>query len=273
MAEEPTREVYPNASLRLVTAEFRFPFSPRLAGSESLNALVPLVAERLPIPEPAGQTIELSSLSPQPQLVPSPELGYRFLTRDRMTAVTVQAGRIAIETTVYERWESFRDLIGWTLDVVGVQLGAIVAIDRVGLRYIDEIRVPGEAPLAQKWTPYVDERLLAPAQISGGQELRAMQGVLQLGTDENSELVMRYGTLEGHIVADTGPLRLPTPPGQGPFFSVDIDSYWVRPPERQDEFDLGVALAIAERLHAPVGELFERAITDRLRDEVLRRTP
>lgn len=273
MITEPQREVYPNATLRLVTAEFRYPFAPRLAGTESLSTLAQLLAERLPVPEPAGQAIEMSSLSPQPQVVPSPELGFRFLTRDRMMAVTVQTGRVAIETTVYERWEAFRELVGWVLNVVGVQLGAIGGLDRVGLRYIDEIRVPKEGPPGERWAPYINEMLLAPMRIATGHDLRAIQGALQLGTGDSSELVMRYGTLEGHIVADSGPLRLPAPPGQGPFFYVDIDSYWVRPPDREESFDVNGALATADGLHAPVGEMFEHSITDRLRDEVLRRTP
>jgi uncharacterized protein (TIGR04255 family) len=271
----PVREVYPNATLRLVTAEFRFPISPRLgAGTDPLSVLSDLFSERLPIIEPASMSLEFSSAVPQPQFVPSSEGGYRFLARDRMTALTIQAGRVAVEVTAYEHWAVFRELIRWALEGVGVHLNAIASLDRVGLRYIDEIRVPTEPSAPPSWAPYIDEHLLAPLDVAGDLDIKTMQGALQLATGEGSELVMRYGTLTGHIVADVGPLHLPTPAGSGPMFFIDTDSYWTPPHgSRQEEFDLENTLAIADRVHAPVSDLFERAITDRLRNDVLRSTP
>jgi uncharacterized protein (TIGR04255 family) len=61
----------------------------------------------------------------------------------------------------------------------------------------------------------------------------------------------------------------PLSPEDGPFF-LDIDSFWTRLGVLE-EFDAAVALAIADRIHEPVDGLFERAITERLREEVLRR--
>jgi uncharacterized protein (TIGR04255 family) len=264
-------EVYPNASLRLVTAEFRFPLSPRLSG-DPLDTLSDLLSERLPIIEPAGNSVglEFSSASAQPQLLPAREPAYRFMERDRRTALTVQPGRFAVEVTAYTHWEEFRELIRWALEKIGNELHAIVALDRLGIRYIDEIRVPSEPEIPSLWSSFIDEHLLAPLQLADGFDVKALHGALQLSTGEGCEMVVRYGTLTGHLVADIGPLQLLTPAGQGPTFYIDTDSYWTRPVSRQDEFDVDTALGLADAVHAPVSALFERAITERLRDEVLR---
>ena len=92
---------------------------------------------------------------------------------------------------------------------------------------------------------------------------------VSLGGMVAQELVLRFGALEGFTVGNQ-PLRLPTPLGEGPYFLIDIDSFW-QGNGPLAHFDEGEAIAIADRLHEPVSELFERCITDVLRDQVLRR--
>jgi uncharacterized protein (TIGR04255 family) len=264
------REIYPSNSLRLVVAEIRFPLSARLSGTDMLAALSSVLGDRLPIIEPGNQILEMSSAGPAPVLRPAGDGSYRFLTRDRMLSVSVDANRLAVEATEYEGWESFREVLTWTLERIGVDLGAIAGLDRIGLRYIDEIRVPGEDAPAERWPPYIRAELLAPIAIAEGWDLDAYQGAFQLRIAPDANLTMRYGTHVGHIVSDSGTLRLPTPAGEGPFFFVDIDSSWTRS-GAFDDFDLDLTLKRADELHAPITELFERSITEQLRDDVLRK--
>jgi len=186
--------------------------------------------------------------------------------------VTVGAGRLAVETTVYEHWETFRESIEAALRAIGEELQAIAGLDRVGLRYINEIRVPGASTSVERWMPYISGDLLAVAHLAAGHEIKAIQSALHLVTGDKEELLLRCGALEGHVVDDSGPLRLPSLPEDGPFFLLDIDSFWTRLGVLE-EFDAAVALAIADRIHEPVDGLFERAITERLREDVLRRKP
>jgi uncharacterized protein (TIGR04255 family) len=265
----PSREVYPNAPLRLVTAEFRFPLSPTLAGGDLLSALSKVFSDVLPIIEPVPQGLQMT-LGAEAQPPKMTVGGFRLLSRDRTAAVTVTASRLAVETTVYEHWETFRQSIGTALRAIGEELYAIVGLDRVGLRYINEIRVPGNGTSVERWMPYVSEDLLAVARLAGGHEIKTVQSALHLVTGDKEELLLRCGALEGHAVDNSGPLRLPSPPEDGPFFLLDIDSFWTRLGVL-DEFDTATALVIADRLHDPVDGLFEGAITERLRDEVLRR--
>ena len=102
----PEREVYPSAPLRLVTAEYRFPLSPVLSRGDLLPLVASALGSTLPIIEPASE-LQLTlgpNLSP-----PTVTTGYRLLTRDRMTAITVSPSRLAIETTSYRHWKEFRD--------------------------------------------------------------------------------------------------------------------------------------------------------------------
>ncbi|MCA1671403.1 MAG: TIGR04255 family protein, partial [Actinobacteria bacterium] len=58
----------------------------------------------------------------------------------------------------------------------------------------------------------------------------------------------------------------------GAFFVLDFDSFWQGSASRVDEFDPERIAELLGDLHAPVGETFQLAITDRLRDE-LRKVP
>ena len=266
------REVYVNARLRLVTVEFRFPISPRLSGSDLLTVLGDQLGDTFPIIEPTSVQLTIGAPAPQPTALIGSGGGYRLLTRDRTTAVTVGANRITIETTVYRRWEDFRDgPVAKALTTVGDGLGAIAGLDRVGLRFINEVRVPGLTgtdPL--RWRDYIAPELLAVADLAPGREVKTVQIALHLAIGNGTEVLMRAGLLEGRVVDDTGPLRLPRPPQPGTFFLVDIDSFWNRDPT-YEAWDSARALEIADRLHAPIDDLFEKSLTEKLRQDVLRR--
>jgi uncharacterized protein (TIGR04255 family) len=267
------REIYLNAPLRLVTAEFRFPLSPRLAGDDLLPLLAGVLGESLPIIEPAAPDGFQLTIGPGTSPSAIPGAGYRLLSRDRTIAVTVGSSRLAVETTAYEHWEDFRDgIVTTALQAVGEELGAMAGLDRVGLRYVNEIRVPGAGADIARWRPYIAAELLAVANLAAGRAIRTVQIALHLDIGDGAELLTRAGLLEGHVVDDTGPLRLRTPPQPGHFFLVDMDSFWTRSGE-YDKWNTHDALLIASRLHEPIDELFESCITEELRSEVLRRTP
>lgn len=266
------REVYPNAPLRLVTAEFAFPISPRLSGADLLTVLGSEFGETFPIMELANLKLAIGAPTPRPASLIGEGGGYRLLTLDRTTAVTVSANRITVETTTYRHWEDFRrGPVASAVMTVGDRLGAIAGLDRVGLRFINEVRVPGMVntnPL--QWRGYIAPELLAAADLVGGREVKTVQIALHLAGEDGTEVMMRAGALEGRVVDDTGPLRLPRPPQPGAFFLVDIDSFWDRA-AIYDNWDSSRALDIIDRLHTPIDELFESCLTDKLRREVLRR--
>jgi uncharacterized protein (TIGR04255 family) len=117
--------------------------------------------------------------------------------------------------------------------------------------------------------PWVHSSLLGPAPL--GQELGLAavewQAIMGFTPHPEREVVLRYGPREGFAVSPGGGLKRSTPP-PGPFFMVDIDSFWT-PGEGTPEFDVKMLLDTCDELHAPVRGLFESLITDRLREEVL----
>lgn len=91
-------------------AAFRFPLSPNLADGDLLSALSNVLGGTLPIIEPVPMGLQLTfGLEPQPQKMTAG--GFRLLSRDRTVAMTVTPSRLAVETTIYEHWETFRESI------------------------------------------------------------------------------------------------------------------------------------------------------------------
>ena len=69
-------------------------------------------------------------------------------------------------------------------------------------------------------------------------------------------------------VERVGPRCPLSPPG--PLFKLDIDSFW-HAADEVPEFGVDLILNQADALHEPVRYVFESLITDRFREEVLRR--
>jgi uncharacterized protein (TIGR04255 family) len=264
------REIYPNAPVVLVTIEVRHPRTEPLTRAERARA-VKLLEAHTPIPR-GGQATEIVMTaapgSPPTQQVRQEEFP-RFLSRDHRVAVAFRRDAVVVETTRYRRWEDLRAL---TSDVLKVraEVGELVGVERLGLRYIDEIRVPLSADPA--WEPWVHDALLGPPAVARdlGLPLPTLwQGLTVFPPDSDRTLTLRYGSFVGHAVQPDGELKRDDAPA-GPFFLLDIDSFWI-PGDGTPEFDIEGLLATCDSLHAPIRSLFEHLITDRLRDEVLRR--
>lgn len=192
----------------------------------------------------------------------------RLLSRDSTTCVSFREGAIIVETTRYNGWERFRELIDDALHA-RLEVGDLDGVERVGLRYIDELRVPDQTDT--NWQQWVDESLLGPTQVGEklGLQPTQWQGITIFTPGTDRTVALRYGPNEGYAVEPGGELKRPTPV-PGPFFLLDIDSFWM-PGEGDSEFDVDGLMAISDDLHTPVRELFENLITEELREEVLRR--
>jgi uncharacterized protein (TIGR04255 family) len=272
---EPDREIYPNAPLRLVAAEARFPLSPRLATVEAGVAIEEL-GDVLPIPE-EGQPVMQFMVGPadaEPS-VPTPVMGgriLRLLSKDRTKAATLTGTNVVVETTRYERFEAFASLVERVMTLVD-KFGPPVGIERVGLRYIDEIQVPNITESPGDWSPYVDgallaaPNLLAQALVNTPLRTEAIQGLIQFGGPSERGVRIRYGAGIGTVVNPNGILHF-----QGastdPSFIIDIDSYWM--PSEVADFSRPQLMEVFEDLHGPLRGIFERSVTDRLRNDVLR---
>lgn len=283
MASADDYEVYPNAPLQLVALELRYPFSPRLGTQDAIAFFDERLSDELPIVEPLGEQVLMfvggpagsPIATPPAATLPSTKSLFRLTSRARTTAVTVSGGNTIVETSNYERYGRFRPLVDRVLNVLA-EFGHPVGVERLGLRYIDEVRAPSVKTAPGDWSRYINPVLLASKDVGveAYPELQPSlwQGVLQYARGVNMKVVMRYGALDGVAVNPDGPLRLAKRQEPGPFFLIDVDSFWAANQEEEiEEFMPGLVLELCDSLHRPIRAIFEHSITDALRNEVLRR--
>ncbi len=193
----------------------------------------------------------------------------RFATRDQTTSVTYNVESVVVETTSHRTFEHLAGLLHLAVEA-RQKVAAVAGLLRLGLRYIDEIRVPDLADGPSAWREWVAPSLVGPAEIGAAHGLvpQQWQGVVVFDRGAGRQMVVRYGPREGFAIMPGGPLQRPTPP-PGTFFLLDIDSFWA-PTAEVPEFTADEIVKLCTDLHEPVSDLFESLITERLREEVLR---
>lgn len=196
----------------------------------------------------------------------------RFTNRERTWAVVVTASSLVIETTQYRHWPEFRSVLERAIAACS-QVLKPDGVVRVGMRFVDEIRAPkADATHPILWSEWLVPSLFAPEMIGmaeDGYEPLAWTGAAQFATGKDCQLVLRFGPQNGYAVSPTGPLVRNSPPPPGPFFVLDFDSFWQ--PTSIPPFVDNDLMQICEQLRDPMRALFDRLITDKLRDEVFRK--
>ena len=229
---------------------------------ESLRDMVPVIRG------PALPPMEATTAQPVNVLFGAAGGQTKMINRARTLSVTVASTAVIVETSTYTRYEEFAQIVE---EVLRATVGAspLAGIQRVGLRYVDEIRVPG-ITVAEDWGPYINASLLAGTALTDTLKPVRTEGRAEFVISENQRAHMRFGALTKWIVDPNGVLRLRRS-DDGPFFLIDLDSFWTASEDDIPEFSVGQVLATCEMLREPVRALFEAAITERLRDEILRK--
>jgi uncharacterized protein (TIGR04255 family) len=260
------REIYPNAPVVLVATEVRHDHSDLLSGEE-IAAVRTLLREEFPLVQPLVNR----------QFTQGPDGGTkfeehqipRFASRDERTAVTYNSEAVIIETTNHVDFDVLRNLVELCVSVKQ-EVQPVEGLLRVGLRYIDEVRVPDLVNGASSWQDWVSPSLLGPTLVvtERGLQLEQSDGVALFRRTRSAQLVLRYGARVGFAIPPGGPLKRDYPP-PGPFFLFDIDSFW-QPEAEAPRFEVPAVAELLDELHEPISMLFESLITEKLRSEVLR---
>lgn len=259
--------MYPNAPAALVVVEARHPESEILSASQQ-SQMASLLVSQFPLPQPFQVQKVTGTLGGASSSVV--ETHPRFAARDQTTSATFGPEAVVVETTKHRNLEHLLALVD--LAIRGRQkVAPVQGLMRIGLRYVNEIRVPDLTDGALGWRDWVDTSLLGPISLAIDQGLvpEQWQGVAMFDRGEGKKLIVRYGPREGYAFQPSGPLRRPTPPPSA-FFLLDIDSFWT-PDGEVPRFTSQTILRICTDLHEPVHSLFEKLITERLKEEVLRR--
>ena len=267
MADYPRREVFRNAPLEFVACEIRVPTAPKLVRDDTFEALTDVLADVLPIPD-QEQVQTLTVIGGQDGSVES-ERRYRFLNRERTASAVVARNAITVETTDYQEFSDFRALVLTVVDAVAATT-KIVGVERVGLRYINEVRVAKSINETKDWRGWISDDVLGVLTMTEDYETDAFQTVVRLGGSDSTGVVLRFAAMTGDGVVGGGPLQRRAPASTGPFFVIDTDSYRVTAGSDMEDFERASIARILDVIHAPVGTMFHRSITDRLRKEFRR---
>ncbi len=275
MARPKSSPPYPNAPLEFVAFEVRYPLAPALVQDAMLPQLQKAFYGWLPLVEPvaiAAAEMQAFMSAASPLQIQTPTgMGVRFLSRDRHLSVSVARDKLVVETTTYAGYSEFRQFIERALMALENLGPAIPGISRIGLRYIDEIRVGRRVVKPSDWVPYINPKLVGPLSLAGNSAQPDLyQGLLQFDFGEGRRAVVRFGAMKGQAVGNA-PLRRRSQSDAGQYFLLDTDSFWSAG-DAVPEYSVGRVLQSCDMLHGPVRGLFEAAITERLRRQVLRST-
>jgi uncharacterized protein (TIGR04255 family) len=265
-------EIYPRAPVQFVAFLAGFPLSPTLQAPggkeqvyERLQGTFPLLdvvetAIRFQLPlggEPGGPPQQIPPGSGAPQQL-------RMTNRERTRALTLGPRMMLFECTDHESFDQLRDQLQQILTAV-IEVGHPSGIREVSLQYVDEIRHPGAT------TPHDWQNLVAPVAVGPTDLLdagaRQTAGIAVYELSPHQQLKVNYAAVaDGFAVNPNGPLRV-APSEGGPHFRLDLESQWSAPgDDAVPAFDVEPVLAIADELHTPISEAFERLIQDRLRE-------
>jgi uncharacterized protein (TIGR04255 family) len=251
--------------LELVAAEVRYPVTPSLLRPDVMEKLLHTLEDRLPYfdEEEPGQNASRAG-------IPGFSVGkdtrvYRLYDRSYTTSMSITPAAVTFETTQYEGFESLASLVVDATKAVA-SLSHIRFVRRVGLRYLNEIRVPVPITDARDWGVWVDPGLLAPILLHGDYPSETYEGAINYRVADSRYLQFRFAALEKGSVVREGTLQRKPVPKSGPLFVIDIDSYCLPPRDRSPTLTSDALAAVLSELHRPIKSAFDAAITQKLRD-------
>ena len=256
----------PNAPVALVTMEIPHPATDSLTESSSAE-LRRVLAEHLPIERQAQDVAWGMGAGGNP--TPTAERFIRYVNRDNTLAASMKTQAVVIEATAYTDFEALVALMMRVIDARS-QVSAIVGVERLGLRYVLEVRVPVGVDGRVEWSNWIAEPLLGPQRVApGGLTLTEWQGAAVFREAQpGRSMIVRYGPGVGQALDANYHLRRTMPANQGPFFLLDIDSFWT-PTGSIPEYDRNTVLATFQDLYEPARTVFQEMLTSRLRDDLL----
>lgn len=255
-------EVYPHAPLVLVTAQVTYAYEPRINDPSVRDAFASKVQEALPVLS-LEQAIEGFDLAPgetQPRAVQRVQL--RASNERRSASVVLSAQSLTVETTQYEHFEGFAELLAICFRALDGALGS-ARVNRAGLRYIDEIR-PDDATSTSDWTRWISPTLAAPVSLAPSFAAVGLNGMAVYQVSDRCAVNFRWGEQVGPSVVGPGALVRIEQPADARFFVLDVDAYWV--PEVADLMEVSDLAETFSELHAPISVVFENAVTEDARE-------
>lgn len=256
------RSPYASAPLRFVAFEVQFGFVPALATEENRAAIYQQLHERYPLADAQMAPLRLPLIAAGGP-PPAPGSDLVMTNRDRTQSITIGATAFTLQATTFTDSDELLASIDEGLRALGSI--DVPAVRRVGLRFVDEIRIPG-IDRADRWEPYLSADILGPVRFGSTFDVQSAETQLMLRLAEDVQGVVRFGPRIGFAVDPRGRLKLSEVDPGGQFFLLDIDAAWQPPVDTLVPLVREEIASIYWRLDEPSHLLFESAITDRARE-------
>lgn len=258
----PNREVFRNAPLALVAAEIRFTDAARLRQPQTRDEVTIALEGQFPFAEPLRRADLNLTLGALPEV--QERLGVVLKNANSTETLTVMSESLTYETTAYRDFEGLLQAVTAACDTL---IGANVrpAVLRVGLRYIDEVRVPEPVTDVRQWAKWIDGRLLRHLAV-GPEDFPATttQGFSTYDLGEGKGLNFRFAALNQGPIVVPQVLKRPTIQS-GPFFVLDFDGFHDLSTQQAVALSSEVVRESLSTVHVPCGTAFQRSITDEAR--------
>jgi uncharacterized protein (TIGR04255 family) len=255
----PERIVFERTPLVLALCQVKF--SPMLSVSNP-SAVAPfqeaIIAEYPVAGQSQGQQVQVrvegspagNQASVQSNLG---EVSWRFSDVDDTWTAILAPDFLALETRAYRDFSEFEDRLGRLLGALDKTIHPTVGL-RIGLRYVNEIRLTGD-----EWRAAIRPELLGALAAPPFGELVAQAfQQMQFREPDGMGVNLQHGLLPGGSVVDPRPGEAPP---EGPFYVLDIDVF--------REFKPGelsmkprVVGEYVQRFHDVMSHLFRWAVTE-----------
>lgn len=248
--------------MALVAAEIRFSDSARLRQQPTLDAVTIALEDLFPYAEPMQQTDLNFNLVPGTAPQVQQRTGVMLTNAAKTESLSLVSSALTYETTAYA---TFHDLLNAVTAACSalVEVNVRPAIERIGLRYIDEVRVPEPVTDGRQWARWINVPLIE--HFSVGPEdapVTVTQGMTTYDLGRRKSLNFRFAALNQGPVVVPQHLIPRREPQVGPFFVLDIDGYQEFAGQVATPLDSEVVRKCLTAVHAPSGATFQRAITD-----------
>jgi|SRR5215211_1392350 len=256
----PHREVFSASPLALVAAEIRFTDAARLRQQETKDAVTIALEERFPFGEQLQQTdLNIAGPAAMPQI--QQRIGVVLKNAASTETVTIMSESLTYETTAYATFDDLLEAITAACEAL-VAANVRPAMRRVGLRYIDEVRVPDPVTDVRDWGKWIDRRLIEHLDVGpDGVAATTTQGITTYDLGEGKGLNFRFAALnQGTVVV---PQYLQRPAIESvPFFVLDFDGFHDFADKEATPLSSEVVANDLAAVHVPCGIAFQRSITD-----------
>ncbi len=245
---------YRKPFLKAVVARLDF-VTPLVGVDNALPAkLGKVISDHFPIAEPTEMfthevQVNLNPAGNDVRQRRTPARVWNFFGKEREKKLSLGSKFVFIEYTSYLSYEDLRDnFVPVVSSIDGLFHDTRAA--RFGLRYVNEIAIEGLHPVNQ-WDEYISSALFALPALFSPERLTRLVHIAEM---KCGELDVRFQ------------FGLPNPdypsPLKRPSFVLDFDAYI------QAAHELRASLGYLDQAHACIQEIFERSITDKLRERM-----